>query len=209
MRNGCRTICGVRSGRRAPRPGLPRSLVGTVRGVLLRCLCAHLAARQWRPRSIGGLLVGLAGGRSLFVFRLLTIGILRQRRGCHKDEGGQRTNEDRFCDPHLKFSFGKASLFLIEMNLLNVWQTRPRQPYLLRAYSCGTFTEGRAAGAAILGAIFSPPPIRDDEGVRVSYPSGSRLIISLRLGRAGAQVLLGGDLAFERRTLCFKGFGQI
>ena len=39
---------------------------------------------------------------------------------------------------------------------------------------------------AILGAIFGPPPIRDDEGVRASYPNGSRLIIGLRLGRAGA-----------------------
>ena len=44
-------------------------------------------------------------------------------RGGHMDDGGQRTNEDRFCDPHLRFSFGKASSFLIKMILLNFRQS--------------------------------------------------------------------------------------
>ena len=43
-----------------------------------------------------------------FVFRLQVIGVPRPARWLRAGRGRPRTNEDRVCDPHLRFSFGKA-----------------------------------------------------------------------------------------------------
>ena len=65
----------------------------------------HLLAGKLCPGSVSGLLIGMTGGRRWVAVRLRCIGVLRQRGRCQRKEGSHRTNEDRFCDPHMRFSF--------------------------------------------------------------------------------------------------------
>ena len=65
----------------------------------------HLLAGKLRPGSIRGLLVGMTRRRRRTLVCLLYIGILRQCGRRQRNEGSHRTNEDRFCDPHMRLSF--------------------------------------------------------------------------------------------------------
>jgi hypothetical protein len=79
---------------------------------LARCwsLRTDFLAGKLRPRSVDSRYRGVTRRRSRFVFfHFLGFGILRQHG--RRQKGGDRTNEQCVCNPHVRFSFAKRDIF--------------------------------------------------------------------------------------------------
>src|SRR6185437_14274788 len=71
---------------------------------------AKLLAGKRGPRPVGGLLIGVTGGRGRFFIGFLRFGVLRERRPGH-DERGHEPRQDHSRDPHREFSLERQADF--------------------------------------------------------------------------------------------------